>query len=153
MESTAILWTALNGEVLCGKEVCGYSNVVIVDAHQDTDDGTFPTLASYTRAVNRIEKEGITSWINSMTKKKSKLVIDFWDFKIIRDHADSTEAVIEFEEPIEVELGKIGDRLCTAQVKRMRGEFFHEYFWTKHGRQSKRANGFEILFSIKEYLE
>jgi hypothetical protein len=34
----------------------------------------------------------------------------------------------------------------------MKGEFTHDWFWTRNGRQDKMANGFEIWFSIKEYL-
>jgi hypothetical protein len=153
MEKTVNLWGAIDGEVLCGITTVGMDNAVLFDINEDTDDGTFPTLASYTRAINRIENEGITSWLNRMTRKKSKLVIDLGEFKIIRDGAASTEAIIEFEKPIEVWHAKVGETQVTSQVKRIKGEFFHDYFFKKSGRQDKIANGFEVWFSIGEYLE
>jgi hypothetical protein len=153
MEKTVNLWAAIDGEVLCGMETRGFSNVVLVDINQDTDDGTFPTVASYTRAVNQIEDHGISAWINRMTRKKSKLEIDLGDFTIIREDTADTEAVIEFKEPIEVWHAKVGETQVTSKVKKIKGEFFHDYFWTKAGRQDKIANGFEVWFSIGEYLE
>jgi hypothetical protein len=152
--TTLCLWNAIEeGEILSSINTSGYDNAVIIDVNQDVDDGTFPTLASYTRAVNQIEDDGISAWINRMTRKKSKLEIDLGEYKIIRTAPHETTAILEFKEPIEVKLGKIGDRLHTAPVKRIKGEFFHEYFFTKGGRQDKIANGFEIWFSIQEYME
>jgi hypothetical protein len=153
MKKTVNLWGAIDGEVLCGRDMDGFSNAVQVDINQDTDDGTFPTLASYTRAVNQIEDNGISAWINRMTRKKSKLEIDLGEFKIIREDAADTGAVIEFKEPIEVWHAKVGETQVTSKVKKIKGEFFHDYFWTRAGRQDKIANGFEVWFSIEEYLE
>lgn len=39
------------------------------------------------------------------------------------------------------------------KVKRIKGEFCHDWFWTRNGRQSKIANGYEIWFNVQEYLE
>ena len=152
MEKTVNLWAAIDGEVLCGITTVGMDNAVLVDINQDTDDGTFPTVASYTRAVNQIEDNGISAWINRWTRKKSKLEIDLGDYKIIREDAADTEAVIEFKEPIEVWHTQVGETQVTSKVKKIKGEFFHDYFWTRAGRQDKIANGFEVWFSIEGYL-
>ena len=46
----------------------------------------------------------------------------------------------------------MGDTDITAAVKRVRGEFDHDYFFKKNGRQQEFANGFEIWFKVNEYL-
>lgn len=153
MEQTVALWSAFEGEVLCSINTPVYNNAILVDMNGDTDDGTFPRLSDWTRAVNQIEDSGISAWINRWTNKRLKLEIDMGEYKIIRKAKDDTDAILEFKEPITVKLGKIGDKLQTAQVKRMSGEFFHDYYFTKNGRQDKIANGFEVWFSIQEYLE
>lgn len=153
MEQTVALWSAFEGEVLSSINTPVYNNAVLVDMNEDRDDGTFPRVSDWTRAVNQIEDSGISAWINRWTHKRLKLEIDMGEYKIIRKSKDDTDAILEFKEPITVKLGKIGDKLQTAQVKRMSGEFFHDYYFTKHGRQDKIANGFEVWFSIQEYLE
>jgi hypothetical protein len=152
--TTLFLWNAIkDGEILSSINTSMYDHAILVDVNEDVDDGTFPTLASYTRTVNQIEDNGISAWINRWTRKRSKLEIDMGEYLIIRKAKDDTDAILEFKEPIQVKLGKIGDKLHTAPVKRMKGEFFHDYFFTKGGRQNKIANGFEIWFSIQEYME
>ena len=70
----------------------------------------------------------------------------------IREKDWDDRAILEFEKPIQVAMGKIGDELVIREVKRIRGEFNHDYFWVNNGRQDKMANGFEIWFNIHEYL-
>jgi hypothetical protein len=75
------------------------------------------------------------------------------DLKIIRDSKWDSEATLEFKEPIDVVIGKIGEKLIIEKVKKIRGEFQHDWFWTRNGRQDKIANGYEIWFVINSYLE
>jgi hypothetical protein len=79
-------------------------------------------------------------------------MIEAYDVTIFRKHDWDTEATIEFKEPITVVMGKVGDVEITAQVKKVRGEFDHDYFFKKNGRQQELANGFEIWFKVNEYL-
>ena len=153
MERTNNLWTAVEEKgILVTRPVNGYDNAVLVDQHEDVDDGTFPRVADWTRTVNQIEDSGIQAWINRWTRKRSKLEIDLGEFKIIRESADSAEATLHFKEPITVWLAKIGETNITSPVTKIKGEFFHDYYFIKGGRQDKIANGFEVWFSIKEYL-
>ena len=126
---------------------------LLFEVSQDTDDGTYPRLCDWMRAANALERDGTSHFLNRLTRKKNKRKIDFEGIKIIRDAEWETEAVLEFKEPIEVVMGRVGDRVIIEKVKKLRGEFHHDWFWTRNGLQSKIANGYEIWFEVKEYLE
>jgi hypothetical protein len=105
------------------------------------------------RDINALERNGVPHFINRLTRKKNKLEIDYDGVKIIRTTKWEDEAILEFKEPIDVVVGSVGERLIIEKVKRIKGEFDHDYFWTRGGRQDKVANGYEIWFKIREYLE
>ena len=130
---------------------CG--NAMLFDIHEDTDDGTYERVADWKRFVNKLDNEGTSFFINKLaTNKRKKTMIEAYDVTIFRKHDWDTEATIEFKEPIIVVIGKVGDVEITAEVKRIRGEFDHDYFFKKNGRQQELANGFEIWFKVNEYL-
>jgi len=128
-------------------------NAMLFDIHEDTDDGTYERVADWERFVTKLDKEGTAFFINKLaTNKRKKTMIEAYDVTIFRKHDWDTEATIEFKEPITVVIGKVGDVEITAQVKKIRGEFDHDYFFKKNGRQHDLANGFEIWFKVNEYL-
>jgi len=154
METTHSIWRLLDGEgPLKGIKMDFGNNCILFEVSQDTDDGTYPTVASYTRDANALDNEGASHFLNRLTRKKDKTQIDYDGVKIIRDSKWSNDAVLEFKEPIDVVIGKIGEKPIIEKVKRISGEFTHDWFWSKHGRQDKIANGYEIWFVINSYLE
>jgi len=72
---------------------------------------------------------------------------------IVREKEYEDEAIVEFTEPIDVVLDYIGGEPVVKKVKKIKGEFTHDWFWIRGGRQDEIANGFEIWFNIEEYLE
>jgi hypothetical protein len=153
-ETTHTVWGILDGDgPLEGVKTNFGRNCMLFEVSQDTDDGTYPTLASYMRDANALDNEGASHFLNRLTRKKNKLSIDYEGVTIIRDSKWSNDATLEFKEPIEVVIGAVGDRHIIEKVTKIRGEFHHDWFWTRNGRQSKMANGYEIWFEVKEYLE
>ena len=153
-ETTHTLWGILDGDgPFKGIKTDFGSNCMLIEVSQDTDDGTYPRLCDWMRAANSLYKDGASSFLNRLTRKKNKLEIDFEGVKIIRTAKWESRAQLEFKEPIPVVVGKIGERSIIEKVKRIRGEFEHDWFWTKSGRQSEIANGYEIWFRVDEYLE
>jgi hypothetical protein len=155
MQTSHSLWHIVDdGEVLePAKGSCGsIAKGILFEISQDTDDGTFPRVSDYVRFVNKLDEDGASYFINRCTRKKNKKVVDFMGVKIIREHDWETRAILEFEKPIQAMIGKIGDEPIIREVKKIRGEFNHDYFFTRGGRQDKLANGFEIWFNIQEYL-
>lgn len=128
-------------------------NSILFDVHQDTDDGSFPRVSDWTRFANKIDNDGVYRFLNGLTRKKNKLNIRYDQCIIIRDKDWDDEAVIEFDAPIQVVFGHIGDEPIIKEVKKIKGEFTHDWFYTKCGAQDKIANGVEIYFNIHEYLE
>jgi hypothetical protein len=129
------------------------NNAIIFDVHQDTDDGSFPRVSDWTRFVNKIENDGVYRFLNGLTRKKNKLKIRYDQCTIIRDKDWDESAVIEFDAPIKVVFGHVGKEPIIKEVKKIKGEFTHDWFWTSCGTQDKVANGVEIYFNIHEYLE
>ena len=153
MKTTHSIWGILDGDgPLKGVKFGTSNNAIQIEVSQDTDDGTYPRLCDYMRDINALENEGASHFLNRLTRKKNKLKIAYEGVTIIRDSKWSTDAVLEFKEPIDVVIGTVGERLIIEKVQRIKGEFDHDYFWTKNGRQDKVANGYEIWFKIKEYL-
>ena len=128
-------------------------NCMLFEVSQDTDDGTYPTLASYMRDANALDREGASHFLNRLTRKKDKTKIEYEGVTVVRDSKWTGDAVLEFKEPIEVVMGRVGDRPVIQRVKKIKGEFQHDWFWTRNGRQEKIANGYEIWFRVDEYLE
>ena len=154
METTHSIWGLLDGDgPLKGIKTSIGNNCILFEISQDTDDGTYPTVASYTRDANALDNEGTSHFLNRLTRKKDKTQLDYDGVKIIRDSKWDSEATLEFKEPIDVVIGKIGEKLIIEKVKKIRGEFQHDWFWTRNGRQDKIANGYEIWFVINSYLE
>lgn len=154
MNTTHSIWSLIDGDgPLKGVKFGTSSNAMLIEVSQDTDDGTYPRVSDYMRDINSLEREGVTHFINRLTRKKNKLEIDFCGVKIIRENKWTDCAILEFEEPIDVVIGQVGDNLIIEKVKRVKGEFDHDYFWTRNGRQDKVANGYEIWFKIESYLE
>jgi hypothetical protein len=153
METTHSIWGLLDGDgPLKGIKTSIGNNCILFEISQDTDDGTYPTVASYTRDANALDNEGTSHFLNRLTRKKDKTRIDYEGVTIVRDNRWRNEAVLEFNEPIDVIIGQIGNRQIIEKVSKIRGYFEHDWFWNKNGRQNKIANGYEIWFVIQEYL-
>ncbi|CAB4175040.1 hypothetical protein UFOVP1247_71 [uncultured Caudovirales phage] len=153
METTHSIWGVLDKDgPLKGIKTSIGNNCMLFDVSQDTDDGTYPTVASYTRDANGLDGEGASHFINRLTRKKNKLEIEYDGVKIIRDSKWDNQAILEFKEPIEVVIGQVGDKPIIEKVTKIGGEFTHDWFWTKNGRQDKIANGYEIWFVIGKYI-
>ena len=153
-KTTHTVWGIFDGEgPFEGIKMDFGRNCMLFEVSQDTDDGTYPTLASYTRDANALDNEGASHFLNRLTRKKDKTRVDFEGVTIVRDSKWSNEATLEFKEPIEVVMGRVGDKQIVEKVKKIRGEFTHDWFWTRNGRQSKIANGYEIWFVVQEYVE
>ena len=153
METAHSIWGVLDGDgPLKGIKMDFGNNCMLFEVSQDTDDGTYPTVASYTRDANGLDSKGASHWINRLTRKKDKLEVDYDGVKITRDSEWDNYAILEFKEPVDVVIGQIGDQQIIKKVKKIGGEFKHDWFWNKNGRQSKVANGYEIWFVINAYL-
>lgn len=157
MKTTHSIWEVIDeGTVLrphSGNHSHHIKHAILFEISDDCEDGTYPRVSDYTRLANKIDADGPAAWINRLTRKKNKLKIDFEGCTIIRDAAWKDEAILEFKEPIEVLFAYIGETPLVRDVKKIKGEFVHDWFWLKSGRQDKIANGFEIWFNIHEYLE
>ena len=153
METTHSIWGVFDKEgPFKGIKMDFGNNCMLFEVSQDTDDGTYPTVASYTRDANGLDEEGASHFINRLTRKKNKLEIEYDGVKIIRDSKWDNQAILEFKEPIEVVIGQIGDKPIIEKVTKIGGEFVHDWFWSKNGRQDKIANGYEIWFVIGKYI-
>jgi len=157
MKTSHAIWTIIDEglplEPLKGSRYENIYNGILFEISQDSDDGTYPRVSDYTRFANSLDNEGTSYFINRCTTKENKKIVDFMGIKITRNADYETEAILEFPKPIDVVLGQIGNEKIIKKVKKIKGEFTHEWFWTKNGRQNKIANGFKIWFNIKEYLE
>jgi hypothetical protein len=157
MEKSHSLWEVLEDEKVLkpfsGRHSQHIKNAILFEISSDDEDGTYPRVCDYTRFANKLDSDGTSFWVNRLTRKKNKLNIDFCGCIITRSADYYTDAVIEFPNPIPVIFGYIGEEPIIKEVKKIRGEFTHDWFWTNAGRQEKIANGFEIWFNIKEFLE
>jgi len=154
IETTSTLWGITDeGLVL---ETCNrvhhISKGILFEISEDGDDGTFPRVCDYMRYANSLEREGTSYYLNRLTRKKNKYVVEIEGVKIIREASYETKAIIEFPEPIEVIVAVIGDEPVIKKIKSFEGEFIHDWFWRNDGRQDKIANGFEIWFNIEKFL-
>ena len=127
-------------------------NAMLFEISEDTDDGTFPRVSDYTRYANSLDSDGTSYFINRLSRKKNKLELDFCGVKITRGSQWDCKAILEFPEPIDVIMGHVGEKAIVEKVKRIQGEFTHDWFFKKSGRQDKIANGFEIWFEVEKYL-
>jgi hypothetical protein len=127
-------------------------NAMLFEISEDTDDGTFPRVSDYTRFANSLDSDGTSYFINRLNRKKNKLELDFCGVKITRGSQWDCKAILEFPEPIDVIMGYVGEKAIVEKVKRIQGEFTHDWFFKKSGRQDKIANGFEIWFEVEKYL-
>lgn len=153
METTHSIWGVFDKDgPFKGIKMDFGNNCMLFEVSQDTDDGTYPTVASYTRDANGLDGEGASHFLNRLTRKKNKLEIEYDGVKIIRDSKWDNQAILEFKEPIDVVVGQVGDKLIIEKVTKIGGEFTHDWFWSKGGRQDKIANGYEIWFVIGEYI-
>jgi hypothetical protein len=153
METTHSIWGVFDKDgPFKGIKMDFGNNCMLFEVSQDTDDGTYPTVASYTRDANGLDEEGASHFLNRLTRKKNKLEIEYDGVKIIRDSKWDNQAILEFKEPIEVVIGQIGDKPIIEKVTKIGGEFVHDWFWSKNGRQDKIANGYEIWFVIGNYI-
>jgi hypothetical protein len=156
MDSTHTLWDVIEeGKVLSPYTGANSSHIrkaILFEISEDTEDGTYPRVSDYTRLANQIENDGTSAWVNRLTRKRNKKTIEFYGCKIERSADYQDEAIIEFATPIPVVFGYVGDEPIIKEVSKIKGEFTHDWFWMKNGRQDKIANGFEIWFNIKEFL-
>jgi hypothetical protein len=155
METTHSIWEILDEGVTfepVDLKSSFINNAMLFEISQDTDDGTFPRVSDYTRFANSLDSDGTSYFLNRLSRKKNKLQLDFCGVKITRESQWDTKAILEFPEPIEVIMGYVGEKAIIEKVKRIQGEFTHDWFFKKSGRQDKIANGFEIWFEVKKYL-
>ena len=156
MESTHTLWDVIEeGKVLSpytGGNSSHIRKAILFEISEDSEDGTYPRVSDYTRLANQIDNDGTSAWVNRLSRKRNKKTIEFFGCKIERSADYEDEAIIEFETPIQVIFGYVGDEPIVKEVTKIKGEFTHDWFWSKNGRQDKIANGFEIWFNIKEFL-
>ena len=153
MKTVSSIWDVLEKEgPLKGIKMDFGNNCILFEVSQDTDDGTYPTVASYMRDANGLDEEGASHFLNRLTRKKNKLEIEYDGVKIIRDSKWDNQAILEFKEPINVVIGQVGDKPIIEKVTKIGGEFTHDWFWIKSGRQDKIANGYEIWFVIGKYI-
>ena len=127
-------------------------NAMLFEISEDTDDGTFPRVSDYTRFANSLDSDGTSYFLNRLSRKKNKLELDFCGVKITRGSQWDCKAILEFPEPIDVIMGHVGEKAIIEKVKRIQGDFTHDWFFKKSGRQDKIANGFEIWFEVEKYL-
>ena len=157
METTHTIWDIIEEDKILipytPKHSYHIKNSILFDVSDDGEDGTYPRVCDYTRLANKLDNDGTSVWINRLTRKRNKKSIEYWGCQIERFTEWQDEATIEFKTPIKVIFGYVGEEPIVKEVKKIRGEFTHDWFWMKHGRQDKIANGFEIWFNIKEYLE
>jgi hypothetical protein len=155
MKEVHSIWSLLDGDgPLKGIKNSFGQNGILFEVSQDTDDGIYPRLCDWMREANALDNDGTAHWLSRLTRKKNKLKIPFYGgVTIVRDSKWATTAVLEFDNPVEVVVTKVGDRPIIEKVKKIRGEFNHDWFWTRCGRQEKIANGYEIWFEISDYLE
>ena len=154
METAHSIWEVTDMKLpFKGIKFMESQNAMLFDVHEDTDDGTYEKVADWKRFIKRLDSDGASFFLNRLAKgKRKKTLIEAYDVTIFRKNDWDTDAIIEFKEPVIVHIGKVGDTDITAAVKRIRGEFDHDYFFKKNGRQSEFANGFEIWFKVNEYL-
>jgi hypothetical protein len=155
MQTTHSIWEILDEGVAFEPITISQSfikNAMLFEISEDTDDGTFPRVSDYTRYANSLDNDGTSYYLNRLTRKKNKLELDFCGVKITRKSQWDTKAILEFKDPIEVVMGHVGEKPIIEKVKRMEGEFTHDWFFKKNGRQDKIANGFEIWFEVEKYL-
>jgi hypothetical protein len=157
MKTSSLLWEIIEDKSALkpytGASSSYIKNAILFEVSDDCEDGTYPRPSDYVRLANRLDTHGSAAWINRLTRKKNKLKIDYMGCIIIRDNDWQDAAILEFETPIEVVFGYIGEEPIIKTVKKIKGEFVHDWFWLSKGRQDKIANGFEIYFNIEEYLE
>jgi hypothetical protein len=155
METTHRIWEILDEGVTFEGADLRHSfikNAMLFDISEDTDDGTFPRVSDYTRFANSLDGDGTSYFLNRLSRKKNKLELDFCGVKITRGSQWDCKAILEFPEPIDVIMGYVGEKAIVEKVKRIQGDFTHDWFFRKSGRQDKIANGFEIWFEVEKYL-
>jgi hypothetical protein len=156
METSSSIWEIIEENKVLEPRTLKHShhikNAILFEISDDNEDGTYPRVCDYTRLANKIDADGTSAWLNRLTRKRNKKSIDYWGCKIIRSVDYEDNAILEFETPVKVIFGYVGDEPIIKEVKKVKGEFTHDWFWSKNGRQDKIANGFEIWFNIQEYL-
>ena len=74
MKTTHSIWGILDGDgPLKGVKFGTSNNAIQIEVSQDTDDGTYPTVASYTRDANALDDEGASHFLNRLTRKKEQV--------------------------------------------------------------------------------
>ena len=156
METTHSIWNIIDDEeVLLPYKGDGMNtkNCILFEISSDDEDGTYPRVSDYVRYANSLEKDGVSYFLNRLSRKKDKKIVEIEGIKIIRESNYGSKAIIEFPKPIQVIMGYVGKKPIIENVKRIQGEFTYDWFWSKNGRQNKIANGFEIWLNIQKYLE
>ena len=159
IDFTHTIWGIEDGEILEPKELKLRTDInkgILFESSEDSDDGTYPLIMHYVSLVNKIDKDNSSVWLNKIANSlstKNRLDIDYGVCRIVRKTTYDTKAILIFKEPIDVLITKIGEKNIIEKVSEIQGEFTHDYFWTRNGRQSKIANGFEIWFNIKKFLK
>lgn len=117
----------------------------------DSDDGIFPRVLDWTKFCNKIDKLGVSSFLN--WRQKNKLKINNGYCAIVRENEYTDKATLIFNEPIEVIVEYLNDEPIIIKVSKIEGEFTYEWGFLKNGRQDKIANTIEIYFDCQKYLK
>lgn len=123
---------------------------ILIDVEEDSHDGTYPRISDWTRFANSIDSNGISAWLNRLSRNKTKIKMD--GYQIIRRSKWDSDAEIIFDEPVNYCFGQVGSENIIRKVKHLKGVFTWESFFRKSGRQNKIANGIEIYFEIEKIL-
>lgn len=115
----------------------------------DDEDGTFPRVEDYTRIANRIEDAGACEFLHWHSGRKMKSHNGYCT--LIRQSRWDNEGTLIFDKPIKVSFGEINGEHIIREVSEIEGEFYHDWYFLKNGRQDKIANGCEIYFDCKTF--
>lgn len=121
---------------------------MLIDQHEDTDDGTFSRVNTYTRLVKRIDND-TSNYLTWLMSSKMKIGLDGSILRRVDKHTAKVSLI--FDEPINVVFGYVSDEPIIKEVTQINGEIYIDWFWRKNGRQNKYANGFEVYLDCEKF--
>jgi hypothetical protein len=120
-----------------------------IETSTDDEDGTYPEVKDYIELIDKMDADGTDAWLNWCSSGNA-LDIDLGYCRVVRDTEYAVEARLEFPEPIKMKVAEVNGEPVLVDVDTIEGEFTHEWFFTKSGRQDEKANGFDIYFDCKK---
>jgi len=125
-------------------------NIMFFDQHEDGDDGTFPRVSDWTSLANKVEKNGVSSYLTWIGASKMKFNAGYCT--VIKEDNYSGNATLKFDKPITVVVGEVNGDPITTEVNEIEGEFNYDLTFRINGRQDKIANMIEVYFVCNKYL-